>query len=359
MPPGLRAGGRRTNQNRRREALREEPVSTARLRIAVLGVSHWHAPRYLATLRTLDEEIVGVSDPDPAVVGRVAADLGVPSDTDGLALVERRRPDLVLAMATHAAMPAQTAALLDLGPGLILEKPLGRRAGEVAPLAAAAARLGRYAAVAFINRLNRLWTEYERLRAAGRLGPVVHAHFRVVNGPPARYRRDGVAWMLDPAVSGGGALRNLGIHSADALCRLAGDEELTIAGAAVSRRAHGEPVEEFAAAVARTPSGFVGTLEAGYTFASMAAGGDAEARILAANATLIGRDRRLLVRTLDDGGQQVLDDEPSDRLYDRFTAEAIASFRQGRPPLATIQDCWRAMQLLDAIYAAAGETSVS
>ena len=326
-----------------------------RLRIAVVGVSHWHAPRYLAALRTAGEQIIGVSDPDPAVVARVAAEVGAPGDTDGLALVERTRPDLVLAMADHAAMSAQTAALLALGPGLILEKPLGRSAAEVAPLVEAGR--DRFAAVALINRYARLWTELERLQAAGRLGPVVHAHFRVVNGPPQRYRRDGVAWMLDPAVSGGGALRNLGIHSTDALCRLAGAEDLTVAGAAVSRRAYGEPVEEFAAGIVRSPSGFVGTIEAGYTFAAMAAGGDAESRVMAANATLISRDRRLLVRTLDDGGETVLPDEPPDRLYDHFVVDSLARFRRDQPPIATIADCWRAMRLIDAIYAAAGEAA--
>jgi len=325
------------------------------LRIVVVGVGHWHAPRYLAGLRALGERIVGISDPDPAVVGRVAAELGVPADTDGLALVERYRPDVVLAMATHAAMPAQTAALLKLGPGLILEKPLGRHAGEVAPLAELADRLGRFAAVAFINRHARLWREVERLRADGRLGPIVHAHFRVVNGPPARYTRDGVGWMLDPAIAGGGALRNLGIHSADALCRLAGDEPLTVAGAAVSRRAHATRVEEFAAGVVTSPTGFVGTLEAGYIYAAMADGGDAESRVMAGNATLISRDRRLLVRTLDDGGVTWHDEDSSADLYDHFLADSLDRFRRGDPPIAGIADCLAAMRLLDAIYAAAGE----
>jgi predicted dehydrogenase len=330
-------------------------MAEARLRIAVLGISHWHAPRYLAALRAQGEQIVGVSDPDEAVVRQISGDLGVPGDIDGLALVERTKPDLVLAMATHAAMPAQTAGLLDLGPGLVLEKPLGRQAADVAPLVEIAARRQRFAAVALINRYGRMWTEFDRLQAANRLGPIIHAHFRVVNGPPARYQRDGVAWMLDPAISGGGALRNLGIHSADALCRLAGKEDLTVVGAAVSHRVYAEPVEEFAAGIVRTPSGFVGTLEAGYSFATMAAGGDAESRVMAANATLIARDRHLVVRTLDDGQEAHFETEESGVLYDRFVSDSLERFRGGQPPIATISDCWRAMLLLDAIYTAAGE----
>src|SRR3712207_6978784 len=40
------------------------------------------------------------------------------------------------------------------------------------------------------------------------------------------------------------------------------------------------------------------------------------------------------------------------RLYDHFVVDTLARFRQGQPPIA---DCWRAMRLIDAIYAAAGE----
>ena len=50
----------------------------------------------------------------------------------------------------------------------------------------------------------------------GTFGDLAHATFRIVGGPPARDIADDVPWMLDPAVSGGGALRNLGIRAADA-----------------------------------------------------------------------------------------------------------------------------------------------
>ena len=256
-------------------------MSVAPLRVVVLGVGHWHATRYLDGLRELGERVVGVGDADLAVARRVAERLNVPGDNDGLALVERLRPNVVVAMATHAAMPARTAALLDHDIGLVLEKPLGRAASEVAPLARAAEAGGRFAAVALINRYGQLWTQLGRLREEGRLGSVIHAHFRVINGPPGRYRRDGVGWMLDPAIAGGGALRNLGIHGADAFRWLVAESEVRVVGATITRAAYGEPVETFAAGIVRSADGTIGTLEAGYTFASMASGGDAESRVMA------------------------------------------------------------------------------
>ena len=97
----------------------------------------------------------------------------------------------------------------------------GRDRTHAASTGCRAAAAGRFVAVPLPNRLGPAMVECARLRDAGRLGRIGHAHFRLVNGPPERYRVDGVAWMLDPALSGGGALRNLGIHGVDCAAALA------------------------------------------------------------------------------------------------------------------------------------------
>ena len=122
-----------------------------------------------------------------------------------------------------------------------------------------------------------------------------------MNGPPERYRLDGVPWVLDPAIGGGGALRNLGIHGIDAALALAGGADLAIVSAAIDRRLHGEAVEEYAVVTLRAPDGMIATVEAGYTYASMAPGGDFEWRVSARNAYLIDRGDACRVATLDDG----------------------------------------------------------
>jgi len=49
------------------------------MRVAFIGVSHWHIPLYLDPVLALpDAEVVGVSDPSLAAAERVAARLGLP-----------------------------------------------------------------------------------------------------------------------------------------------------------------------------------------------------------------------------------------------------------------------------------------
>src|SRR5690606_14006527 len=82
-------------------------------------------------------------------------------------------------------------------------------------------------------------------------GDPVHAHFRVVNGPPSRYEVMGVPWMLDSAVSGGGCLRNLGIHCVDAFAYFTHGEEIEVLQAAIEQHSDVN-IETFAAALLRS-----------------------------------------------------------------------------------------------------------
>jgi predicted dehydrogenase len=195
-----------------------------------------------------------------------------------------------------------------------------------------------------------LWPEMARLAKGGRLGPVSHAHFRIVNGPPERYRSDGVPWVLDPAVSGGGALRNLGIHGIDAALALTAGSELRVVSAAVSHRLYGEAVEEYAAVTLEAEDGMITTIEAGYTFASLAAGGDFEWRVSARNAHLLDRGDECRVATLDDGSQRLLAPLPPGERYNAFLADTFDRLARGAPPLVGVEDYWHAMRLIDAAY---------
>jgi predicted dehydrogenase len=233
-------------------------------RVAFIGAGHWHAARHLAALRQAGAAVVGVSEHDAAVAERVGRQGECPWFTDAAALLDTTRPDFVFARPRHVDAPAVAADLIERGLPFAIEKPLGLSAAAIEPLVARARARGVFTAVPFINRYSPLWGEVARLRQAGALAPLVHAHVRIINGPPRRYIRDGVGWMLDPALSGGGALRNLGIHAADAVGWLTG-EPVAVVAAAVSRRLYDLPIEEFATALLRTPSGVTATVEAGYT----------------------------------------------------------------------------------------------
>src|SRR5262249_30259050 len=193
---------------------------------------------YLALAGAAEVEIVGLSDDDEALARRRGDELGCGWTTDVDDLVTRFKPDLVIALPRPDRALEQVGRLLDRGVPLIAEKPLGVNAGETWQLVERAER--GWVSVAFPQRYLPLWSAFERLREARALGTTAHAGIRQINGPPSRYRADGVDWVLDPAQAGGGPLRNIAIHGVDLLVQLLGEQGWTVQAASQTHRLHGE-----------------------------------------------------------------------------------------------------------------------
>src|SRR5688572_29686706 len=259
------------------------------MRIAFAGVAHWHFSvdaQYLALAQASGVEIVGLSDDDEGLASRRGEELGCGWTTDVDDLVTRFKPDLVIALPRPDRAPEQVGRLLDRKVPLFAEKPLGRCAADVWPLVERAEQ--GWVTVAFPQNYQPLIPTFERLRDSGALGEIGHIGVRQVNGPPWRYREYDVPWMLDPAIAGGGPLRNIGIHGANLLNRLVGDRGISVVAAMKTSRVHGEPIEDFVSALMRTDDGIVVTLASGYTF-SPPKPGDTDIQVGAKGAYLIQR----------------------------------------------------------------------
>jgi len=319
------------------------------MRIAFAGLSHWHLGLYLDAARATGTEVMSVWDANLDASRRLSKEIGIGASSS-LADLLAQKPDLVVVMGRPDALSTVIPAVFQSGLPMILEKPAVTSTPDLEPLVERAGGEGLFVAVPLPNRMSPLWPDMAGLAGAGRLGPVSHAHFRIVNGPPKRYRDDGVPWLLDPAVSGGGALRNLGIHGIDAALTLADSAGLKVVSATVNHRLYGEAVEDYAAVTLRSADGMTATIEAGYTFASMAAGGDFEWRVSAQNAHLLDRGDSCRVATLDDGALRELTPLPPARRYTAFFADTLDRLSRGAPPAVGIADYWRAMRLIDEAY---------
>jgi len=315
------------------------------MKAVIVGVAHWHSPMYHEALAALGIPIVGASDLDAEAGAAAAKALNLPFDRDAAAMLDRTRPDLAFVLPRHDRALDEARPVLDRRIPFLIEKPMGRTGIEARAVATAAQKAGIFAASALANRGLSIWSRFRALKAAGRLGTVMHAHFRVINGPPGRYRDWGVGWMLDPAISGGGALRNLGFHPVDAALTLAEGRPITVAGATVAHDAYGLPVEEFATALLLPQGGPAITIEAGYSYA--AGGGDMEWRIAATGAYLKETRGRLEIR-LPDGTLE--SNEVPVPGYAALTEEIVRLVRTGGKPVADVEDCAQAAELIDRIY---------
>jgi predicted dehydrogenase len=322
------------------------------LRIAAIEVGHWHAlhdAAYLKTLARMPEvRLVGVHDPDTALAAQRAAEVGNPPVYgDYREMVAKTRPDFVLALGRHAVMAEIAHFLIDEGYPFLMEKPMGINAEEVRGVAQKAAARGAFAAVPLFQRYQPFVSHARRMLGERAFGPLSHFYFRSNRGSSARYVSWNSAWMLDPAIAGGGCLRNIGLHGTDAFLHLFGDAEVT--GVQLSRSAHGTPVEDYATLLLRSSQGVIATIEAGNTFPGK--GADAEWKLAGRDALLQQREGALTCVT--GSGVQELSAPPAEPLPALALRDALARWQKGEPPVTGPEDCYRAMRIVDQAYAMA------
>ena len=323
------------------------------IRVAAIGVGHWHALFDAAYLRHLvampDVALVAVQDPDAALVAKRAAAVGgPPTFTDHREMLATTRPDFVVALGRHRQMAGIAHDLLDRGVPFLMEKPMGINAAEVDAVAAKAARLNAFAAVPLAQRYTPFATRARELVAAGRLGPLSHIYVRINRPGPARYPAWDCPWMLDPAEAGGGSLRNLGAHGLDMFLHLTG-EPAEVTGAQVSRRAHEHRVEDYASVMLRASGGVLGTVEVGNGFPRD--GTDGEWKIAGRDAILTMKDGLLKLATA--AGDETFSGADITGPYFTATRDALDHWQRGVPPPIGVQDCARVVRLIDQAYARA------
>lgn len=313
-----------------------------------LGLSHWHAPMHVLAARRAGMTVIGGFDADRTLARAWASREGATAfDTIDAAL--GAGPSLAVVTGTPDEMPGRVTAAMDRGVPLLVEKPLATQTDLIESLARRAARESRFAAVAFPHRLSPAIHDPATSPPAG---TVRHFGFRLVNGPPQRYRDWGAGWVLDAKKGGGGALRNLGLHGLDAARALLG-EDLTVTGAAM-RHWCGEAVEDHAVVTLATASGATVTIEVGYLHPDPA-GSDFEVRLVRSDQITIETGDALR-RVGADGIRHDLAPSPLRDRYDLMMADLAHRLHAGRPPLASLDDLVAAMKLADDAYRCAGAT---
>ena len=95
------------------------------MRVALIEVGHWHAARHARSLHLAGAVIAGVSDRQPGVAARFAAQWACPAFEDYREMLLNTQPEFVLAMGRHADMPAIARDLIEAHLPSAIEKPIG------------------------------------------------------------------------------------------------------------------------------------------------------------------------------------------------------------------------------------------
>jgi predicted dehydrogenase len=336
------------------------------VRVAAIEVSHWHSiydPAYLRQLHKMaDVELVGLHDADAAVATHRAGEVGNPPVfTDYRQMLDQTRPDFVLALGRHSAMAGLAHDLLDRGLPFVMEKPMGLNADEVRGVVQKVSQTRGYAAVPMPMRHSEFAREALAMGERDGFGPLSHIYIRMNRFSSNRYPAWNSPWMLDPAIAGGGCLRNLGAHGFDMFMLLTGGNA-TVTAAQISHRAEGQPIEDYASVLVRSDSGVLGTIEVGYTFPrkttegvsaasptdKLLDGADSEFKIIGRDAMIASKDGALRIVTRD--GDVTRSSTPLENPSFKMLQDAIRCWREGARPPVSAYDCFRTVELIDQAY---------
>ena len=184
-------------------------MNKTNMKIALLGVSHWHLPLYLPGLP--NGSVVGISDKDEEIASHFAAQYACPYFTDYRQMLRTVKPDFVFAFAPHCQMHEVANYLINEKIPFTIEKPAGLNQKEVADLSNKYEQKNVFCAIPFVWRYSDTVNDLKNRYLKGQSN---HMSYRFVAGPPSRYLATS-RWMLSHKTAGGGCMTNLGVHVID------------------------------------------------------------------------------------------------------------------------------------------------
>jgi predicted dehydrogenase len=316
-------------------------MGSHRVRVGLLGATHWHLPLYLPTLAS-QARVVAVWDPDSTAADALARRTGAAACGSAEEVVEGHRPELVLVTTSHGRMAGDALLAVQRGVAVVVEKPCGLAAAEVTQLAEASAAFGAPVATAYVQRVGPLFDQLRRVGEPQSLAFAFHA------GPPSRYAGAN-AWMLESATAGGGCFLNLGSHFVDAALHLAGPAG-ALRGAVQRQCGHG--VEDHAVCVIEHAAAVsVITTSYGFPTSPMARTFTFEASGLDGFLTVARTGETRFVDRATGAVEESRSDYDSDPLYGRLTRRALATHRDGFAGLPTLEQAAATLATIEEFYA--------
>ncbi len=135
--------------------------------------------------------------------------------------------DAVVIAATNDQLVPLSLAAVAAGKHVVVEKPAGRNAAEIEPLARLAAEKGVVVKVGYNHRFHPAAQKAREILDSGACGDVMFLRGRYGHGGRIGYDKE---WRADPAMSGGGELIDQGVHLIDLARWYLGGELVDVQG---------------------------------------------------------------------------------------------------------------------------------
>lgn len=310
------------------------------LGVAILGAG-WAAAMHARAARAAGLSVVGVGARNLDKTRAFAASHAVPLATDDWrALVERADVDLVVIATPNALHEPQALHALAHGKNVLVEKPMALTVAAASGMIAAARAAGRTLAVGHMWRYRAEVIALRNRIAAGDFGGIVRTHGFGVH---AHWGPSG--WFTDPALAGGGALIDMGIHAIDTARFLLGDPPPRRIAASIGVGAFGDyAVDDDGLVIVDWDGGVRSLVEFGWNQPRLG-GLEAETEVIGVHGSA-----RLWPHypPVPDGYEHC-----SIEMYQAQIADVAACCRSGAKPVASAEAGLTAIEIVGKAYAAA------
>jgi predicted dehydrogenase len=195
---------------------------TAPMRLAIAGLVHGHVGSFLRAAQARpDVQIVGVFDPDPALLRSYAKQHKFAEDllfTDLTAMLTKTKPEAVASFTNTVDHPAVVEAAAARRIHVMMEKPLAVSNAEALRMNRAAEKGGIQVFVNYettwYQSHGSMWAMIKERKEAGDIRKMVAMDGH--NGPQAiKVQPEFLDWLRDPVRNGGGALFDFGCYGAN------------------------------------------------------------------------------------------------------------------------------------------------
>jgi predicted dehydrogenase len=311
------------------------------LRVAILGsgfIAAYHA-RAVAELPGAD--VIAAANWRPESLARLAETFAIPRQvTDWRELVGDDDIDAVVVATPNSLHAEQTIAFLEAGQHVMLEKPMAMDLAETDAMVAAAERSDAHLMVAHCWRFHPDVIALRDRIAAGELGEIVKTR-----GYGVHARWGPAGWFVDPALAGGGALADMGVHAIDTARFLLGDPEPARVSAVIGTRYGDYGVDDDAILLISWSNGTNSVVESGWWQPEL--GG------LEAETEVYGTGGYAAIFGYTQPPSADYEHCPQS-MYTAQMAEFCDALREGRPPRPTGAESRVTMRVVEDAYRSAG-----
>ncbi len=240
----------------------------SKVKVGVIGCGSIAKYRHLPEYHTHpDVDISSVCDVVIERAQAVAQTYGVKAYTDYMDLINDKQINAVSICVPNVLHAPMAIAALQAGKHVLCEKPMATTLEEAERMNETANASGKILMIGHNQRLVPSHQKAKEMISQGKLGKIYSFRTSFGHSGPEGWSVDGKdSWFFKKSEAGIGAMADLGVHKADLLRFLLGEEIIEVAGFVETSAKKETNVDDTAVCILRTESGIIGTLAASWSY---------------------------------------------------------------------------------------------